>query len=84
MIDIRVIPRAGRTALAGTRDDALLVRLSAAPADGAANTQLIALLARALGVARSAVTIVSGERGRRKRVHVAGASLEHARETLRA
>ena len=82
LIDVRVVPRAGRTALAGTRDGALLVRLSAAPVDGAANIQLVALLARTLGVARGAVTIVAGERGRRKRVHVAGASAAHARETL--
>jgi uncharacterized protein (TIGR00251 family) len=82
LIDVRVIPRAGRTALAGTRDGALLVRLAAAPVDGAANTQLIVVVAAALGVPRGAVTIVAGQRGRRKRLHVAGTSPARARETL--
>ena len=56
--------------LAGTRGGALLVRLNAPPVEGAANAELIALLARTFGVARRAVTIVSGERSRQKRVQV--------------
>jgi uncharacterized protein YggU (UPF0235/DUF167 family) len=48
VIDIRVIPRAGRSEIAGTRAGSLLIRLAAAPVDGAANLELIALLARAL------------------------------------
>ena len=73
-VDVRVIPRAARSAVAGTRDGALLVRLAAPPVDGAANTALIELLAGALGVPRRSVTIVRGERGRLKRVRVDGVS----------
>jgi len=58
--------------VAGLRDGALLVRLAAAPVDGAANLELIDLIARALHVAKRDVTIVSGERSRRKRVRIAG------------
>ena len=54
------------------RDGALLVRLAAAPVDGAANAELIDVIARALHVAKRDVTIVSGERGRKKRVRIAG------------
>jgi|RhiMetdeSRZDD1v2_1073273.scaffolds.fasta_scaffold01969_9 uncharacterized protein len=71
-IDVRVVPRAGRSEVAGLRDGALLVRLAAAPVDGAANLELIDLIARALHVAKRDVTIVSGERSRRKRVRIAG------------
>ena len=67
-----MIPRSGRAGIAGTRDGALLVRLNAPPVDGAANAELIEILAKALGVPKRAVTIVSGERGRLKRVSVAG------------
>jgi hypothetical protein len=70
-IDVRVIPRAGRSEFAGLRDGALLVRLAAAPVDGAANDELIALVARALGVPKRDITIVSGERSRSKRLRVA-------------
>jgi len=54
------------------RGDALLVRLHAPPIDGAANDELIALLARALAVPRRAVSIASGQRSRQKSVRVSG------------
>lgn len=56
------------------RGDALLVRLNAAPVDGAANTELIDVLADAFGVPKRSVTIVSGERSRQKRVRITGAT----------
>lgn len=73
---VHVQPRASRSEIGGTHGDALKVRLTAPPVDDAANEQLIELLARALGVTRSAVRIVSGSRGRSKLVEVVGASLE--------
>lgn len=81
-LDVRVIPRAGRTELAGTRQNALLVRLAAAPVDGAANDALVALLASALRVPRGSIRIVGGERGRQKRVAVAGVTEAHVRAIL--
>ena len=72
IISIRVIPRAGRSGLAGTRGDALLVRLHAAPVEGAANAELIDVIASALDVPKRAVSIVAGERSRQKRVCVSG------------
>ena len=72
LLDIRVIPRAPRSAVAGVRDGALLVRLAAAPVDGEANDALLVLLAGVLDVPRRDLTIVSGERARRKRLRVAG------------
>ena len=71
-IAVRVIPRAGRSGLAGTRGGALLVRLQSPPVEGAANEELIEVLARALQVPKRAVTIVSGDRSRQKRVRVTG------------
>lgn len=72
LLDIRVMPRAPRSAVAGVRDGALLVRLAAAPVDGEANDALLTLLARALDVPRRDLAIVAGERSRRKRIEVAG------------
>lgn len=69
---MRVIPRAGRSGLAGMRAGAVLVRLAAAPVDGAANDELVTVLARALDLPKRAITIVSGERSRSKRVRVQG------------
>jgi len=72
IISIRVIPRAGKSGVAGTRGDAWLVRLHAAPVDGAANEELVAIIAETLAVPKRAVSIASGERSRQKRVRVSG------------
>ena len=77
-LDVRVIPRAGRSGFAGLRDGALLVRLAAAPVDGAANDELIALLAKTLRIPKRDITIVSGERSRSKRIRIAGIDREQA------
>ena len=81
-IDIKVIPRAGRTVIAGTRDGALLVRLAAAPVDGAANAALLDVLSEVLGVPIRRITVVAGEKSRSKRVKVMGASRSQIRERL--
>ena len=79
---IRVVPRAGTTRVAGTRGDALLVRLAAAPVEGAANEALIAMLAALLGHARRDISIASGERARDKIVRVAGTNAAEVSEKL--
>ncbi len=84
VITVRVIPRAARSGVAGTRNGALLVRLNAPPVDGAANTELIDVVADVLGVARRAVTIVAGDRSRTKRVRVAGIDASQAGALLDA
>ena len=82
IIDVRVVPRSGRSNVAGTRDGALLVRLTAPPVEGAANAELIAVIADALGIPKRNVTIVAGEHARRKRIKVAGVTEEEARTRL--
>lgn len=70
---VRVIPRASKPGIAGVRDGALLVRVGAPPVENAANDELVGVIADALGVPRRRVTILSGARGRLKRVQVVGA-----------
>ena len=82
ILTIKVIPRAGRTALAGTRDGALLVRLAAAPVDGAANAALMAFLADTLDVPRNRVVLIAGDKSRAKRVKVIGMSAAAIRGRL--
>lgn len=82
VIDVRVIPRASKSAIAGTRGEALLVGLKAPPVEGAANEELVEIIAETLGVSRRSVTIVSGQRDRDKRVKVDGISEQQARERL--
>lgn len=74
-LDVRVIPRAARDELAGMRDGRLLVRVSAPPVDGRANAAVCALLAKAAGVPRGAVSVVRGASARDKRVRIEGDEL---------
>jgi uncharacterized protein (TIGR00251 family) len=73
-LDIQVVPRASRTAVGPAVGGRLRVAVTAPPVDGAANAALVEALAEAFGVRRAAVTIVRGERGRRKTVRIAGAT----------
>jgi hypothetical protein len=67
---VQVVPNASRTACAGLHDGALRLRLMAPPVDGRANAVLLVWLADQLGLAQRAVTLVSGDTRRRKRVHI--------------
>lgn len=69
---VRVVPRASRSEIAGEHDGALRVRVAAPPVDGAANEELVRMLARVLGVSRSSVEIRSGHASRLKQVRVKG------------
>ena len=82
VIEVRVIPRASRPGIAGSRNGALLVRLKAPPVEGAANAELIQLMAKTAGVPRRSVSIVSGDRGRTKRVAIAGISTQDAARAM--
>ena len=81
-LDVRVIPRARRTEVAGLRDDGLVIRLAAPPVEGAANDALVAFVAEWLAVPRRAVHILSGERSRRKRLSVDGVTADLVRARL--
>jgi uncharacterized protein len=70
VFSVRVTPRASANALAGEREGVLLVRVTAAPAEGAANRAVVALLAKALDLAPSTVRIEAGAGTRTKRVSV--------------
>jgi uncharacterized protein (TIGR00251 family) len=76
ILSVRVIPRSKKTEFGGMRGDALVVRVKAPPVEGAANAALIDLLARTLNVPRHSIHIRSGERGRLKRIAIAGVSAE--------
>ncbi|MEO5808082.1 DUF167 family protein [Devosia sp.] len=86
---VRVTPNAGRDAIEGveTRADGSVVlrlRVKAVPDKGQANAAVTALLAKALGVPKSAVSLTSGETARLKTLAIAGdgAALAAAIEAL--
>ncbi len=74
--NVRVVPRASRSEIIGEHDGSLRVRLAAAPVDGAANDELMRILARALKVPRSSVAIIAGPTSKFKRVAIHGVTPE--------
>ena len=82
LVTLRVIPRAATAGLAGVRGNALLIRLTAPPVEGAANDALVELLATACGVPTRAIAIVQGERSRQKTVRISGLTIADAAERL--
>lgn len=81
-LNIHVQPRASRTEVVGRHGDAIKIRIAAPPTDGSANEELVRFLAKTLGVKRSAVSIVGGKTGRRKRVAIEGVGLKEADRRL--
>jgi len=81
---VRVQPRASRSEIVGEHGGALRVRLGAPPVDGAANEALVELLAKALGVPRRAVRVVTGLTARAKTVEVDGVDADAVRRLASA
>ncbi|WP_437674927.1 DUF167 domain-containing protein [Sorangium sp. So ce131] len=81
-ISVQVRPRSSRSAILGVREGALDVALTSPPVDGAANAELVQLLARALDVRRSDVEIALGASGRSKVVAVRGLKETETRRRL--
>ena len=80
---VHLQPRAAKPGVSPVAIDAkgdavLKARVSAAPTDGQANAELCAMLAKAMGVPKSAVRIERGDTSRHKRVAIGGLTLADA------
>ncbi len=69
---VQVVPRASRSVIRGEHDGKLRVRIAAPPVDGAANEELLRVLAKAFRVRKSAVGIISGDSSKTKQVRIDG------------
>ena len=83
-IQLAVTPRAAADRVGPFRDGVLRVRVTRAPVDGEANRAVLRLVARAIGVPLSRLTLASGERARRKRVTVEGIDTSELERRLAA
>jgi uncharacterized protein (TIGR00251 family) len=69
---VRVIPNARKTEFTGVRQDEFVLRLNAPALEGKANRAALEFVSTFLGVPRSAVSIVSGEKSRHKIFQIVG------------
>lgn len=72
VVRLHVQPGAGKTAVVGRHGDSMKVRVAAPPEGGRANDAVVALIAQTFDVKLAAVTLVTGESSRAKRVQIDG------------
>lgn len=75
-VSVRVVPRSSKEGVAGFEGGVLRIRLNAPPVEGKANEALVRFLSKALGVPKSRIALVAGEKGRNKVVRVDGITRE--------
>lgn len=73
---VRVVPRAAKSEIIGKFDGTLKIRIASPPVDGAANMELIKILAKNLGVSKSAVEIIKGQTSKTKLIKIYGLDAE--------
>lgn len=81
-IKLHVTPRGSKNEIVGWRSDALCLKITAPPVEGAANASVIKFLSDALGVRKSQVELISGEKSREKVVRIIGLSDADVRARL--
>ncbi len=83
-IEVVARPGASRSGLHRVTAQGVVIGINAAPEKGRANAELIAFLAKILGLPRSSITILKGESSRHKTIRVeAGSPAEVANQLLR-
>ena len=82
-LTLHIQPGAKKTEVVGKHGDALKIRLAAPPVDGKANAALINFVADRLGLAKSAVSLKSGQTSRRKVLEITAAPQDTAQRLMR-
>ena len=81
-LDIHALPNAKVAGIVGVHGDRLKVGIRQPPQDGQANRELIEILAKALGVAKSSITLSRGASSRQKTVEIFGMTEDELRSHL--
>ncbi|MGE5311995.1 MAG: DUF167 domain-containing protein [Nitrospirota bacterium] len=82
ILRVKVQPRASRDEVVGVQGDALKVRIIAPPVEGAANTRLLTVLAKKLGIPRGRLELRTGSISRFKSIAIQGISAAEVRRRL--
>lgn len=83
LLKLHVTPRGSKNEVTGWRDDTLCVKITAPPVEGAANSAIVKFIADSLGVRKSQVELVSGEKSREKVLKITGISDSDIRARLK-
>jgi len=81
-LSLHIQPRASKNEVCGIQANALKLRLTSPPVDGAANRLCREFIADLFDVSKSSVEIISGETSRFKRVRILCNDLERLRRVV--
>jgi uncharacterized protein (TIGR00251 family) len=81
-LKVRVQPRSSRDEVVGPHQDAVKIRITAAPVAGRANTHLLKFLAKRLKIPRTGIVVQSGAASRTKTIAIQGMSASEVQERL--
>jgi len=79
---VRVVPRASSSKIVGEHNGALRVRIAAPPVEGAANRELVKVLAKSFELPQNAVEIISGANSKNKTVRIRGADVAQLEQLI--
>lgn len=82
IISLYIQPNASKTEIIGEHNGALKVKIKAPPVEGKANDEVMRFLSKALGISKSQVELLKGDRSREKKVLVRSATINFIRESL--
>jgi uncharacterized protein len=71
-INIKVIPGSSKCEIAGVIDESLKIKLDVPPVEGKANEKCVKFLSKLLGVPKTSISIISGEKSRNKVLYIKG------------
>jgi uncharacterized protein (TIGR00251 family) len=71
-LSIRVLPRSSRDEIVGSQDGIYKIKLTAPAIEGKANKSLLSFLAKRLGLPKTKIQMISGERSRTKSIRIHG------------
>ncbi len=74
LLKLHVTPRGSKNQIIGWRDDVLCVKITAPPVEGAANAAIVKFVADQLGIRKSQVELISGDKSREKTLRIEGLS----------
>lgn len=81
-LKVKVVPGSSQTAVSGWFGDMLKVRVAAQPEKGKANSAVVALLAKRLGLSKKYFSITSGKASQQKVIEIKGMSIAHIKRKL--
>jgi len=82
ILEVKVTPNASKNEILRWEENCLVVKIQGVPERGKVNANLVAFLAKALGIAKTRIEIILGQTSRMKRLKIEGLSVEEVRKIL--